>query len=161
MTFHLPAWETQPLVSCHLLYKLQLTSCNKKNLVAMVSRGFLMICLEIFLCRGFIETSLILPKSAPYFLAFSGNRLFELPKVIRTMLCFKWGPGGGARCFPSYKAPGCVPSCSKKTMEHFLHCNPLRSYMKKLIKAPHLSSVMFPFQEHVERWSVSKEVVRH
>lgn len=44
VTFDLPAWETQPLVPCHLLYKLQLTSCNKKNLVAMVSRWILIIC---------------------------------------------------------------------------------------------------------------------
>lgn len=62
-----------------------------------------MICLEELLCRGFIETSLMLPKSAQYLHAYNGSRLFELPKVIRIMLCFKWGPGGGA-CF----LPFCV-----------------------------------------------------
>lgn len=57
VTFHLPAWETQPLVLCHPLYKLQLTSWNKKNLVAMASSRILMICLEELLCRGFMETT--------------------------------------------------------------------------------------------------------
>lgn len=57
-----------------------------------------MICLEELLCRGFIENSLMLLNSAPYLHAFNGSRLFELPKMIKTMLCSKWGPGGGA-CF--------------------------------------------------------------
>lgn len=98
VTFNLSAWETQPFVPCRLLYKLQLTSCSKKKLVAMVPR-WISICLEVLLCRDFTETSLILLMREPHLHAYNGIRLFQLPKVIRTMLCFEWGTGGGACCF--------------------------------------------------------------
>lgn len=91
VTFPLPAWETQPLVPCHLPYQLRLTSRNQKNLVAMVSGWILMICSEELLCRGFIETSLVLPKSAPCLHVYNRSKLIYLPKVIRTTLGWKRG----------------------------------------------------------------------
>ena len=143
VTFPLPAWETQPLVPCHLSYELRLTSCNEKNLVAMVSGWILMICSEDLLCRGFIETSLVLPKSAPCLHVYDRSNLFELLEVIRTTLC--WKQGSWWRVLFSILS-GCCTEChlviniswlnqinlGQYIFEHWCYCRVLCTFSEKL-----------------------------
>lgn len=111
MTFHLIAWETQPLVLCHLPYKPRMTSWNKKNLVAMVSSRILMICLKQLLCQGFIESMQFNAAKESIFSMPTMPSHYLNCQVIITRLCSKGSPGGAARlsaCCTGYHLAKCI-----------------------------------------------------